>query len=229
MVIDLGVHISDPKRLESFVQMAQKIGFTGFAADEIAEDSYQSFKNGFSILKRVDVSGRGLKSIKKQVDNVRKHSMIVAVKLTSIEVANWAAEDQRVDILTLDPSREYRFRNTTARLAAVSDTVLEIRFEPLLHLTGLTRSKVIKTYRESIRIAIDSGMKVVLSSGATHPLHMRSSLAIQHLGELLGMEPKDAESAVNQTPLDIVERNRSRFSSEYVAEGVEIIRRGTDK
>ena len=229
MVIDLGVHVSDPKRLESFVQMAQKIGFTGFASDEIAEDSYQSFKNGFSILKRVDVSGRGLKSIRKQVDNVRKHSMIVAVNLTSIEVANWAAEDQRVDLLTLDPSREYRFRNTTARLAAASDTVLEIRFEPLLHLAGLTRSKVIKTYRESIRIAIDSGMKVVLSSGATHPLHMRSSLAIQRLGGLLGMEPKYAENAVNHTPLDIVERNRSRFSSEYVAEGVEIIRRGNDK
>ena len=229
MIIDLGVCVSDPKRLESFIQMAQKIGFTGFASDEIADDSYESFKNGVTILKRADVSGRGLKSIRKQVDSVRKHSMIVAVKLASIEVANWAAEDQRVDLLTLDPSREYRFRNTTARLAAASDTALEIRFKPLLHLAGLSRSKVIKTYRESIRIAVDSGMQVVLSSGAKHPLHMRSSLAIQHLGELLGMEPEFAENAVNQTPFDIVERNRSRFSSDYIADGVEIIRRRTDK
>ena len=229
MVIDIGVCVSDPKELEAFIQMAQKIGFTGFATHYIKGDSDQHFENEFSILKRTDVSGRGLKSIKKQVDGARKKSMIVAVKLTSVETANWAAEDQRVDLLTLDPSREYRFRDTTARFAAASKTAIEIRFEPLLHLTGLSRSKVIKVYREAVRTAIDSGMQVILSSGATHPLQMRSALAMRHLGELLGMEPEYAENAVNQAPLDIIERNRRRFSSDYVTEGVEIIQRGTEK
>jgi RNase P/RNase MRP subunit p30 len=209
--------------------MAQKIGFTGFATHNTEGDSDRYFENGFSILNRADVSGRGIKSVTKQVDIVRKHSMIVAVKLSSIETANWAAADQRVDLLTLDPSREYRLRNTTARLAAASGTVLEIRFEPLLHLAGLNRSKVIKVYRESVRTAIDSGMQVILSSGATHPLHMRSAMAMRHLGELLGMKPEYAENAVNQAPLEIIERNRRRFGSDYVAEGVEIIQRGTEK
>lgn len=229
MVIDIGVCVSDPKSLESFVQMAQKIGFTGLATHNIEGDPDQHFENGFSILKRSDVSGRGLKSIRKQVDSVRKHSMIVSVKLASVETANWAAENQRVDLLTLDHSQEYRLRGSTARLAATSDTALEIRFEPLLHLAGLNRSKVIKVYRESIRTAIDSGMQVILSSGATHPLHIRSAMAIRHLGELLGMESKYAENAINQAPLDIVERNRRRFGSDYVAEGVEILQRGTGK
>ncbi|MFX1604387.1 MAG: RNase P subunit p30 family protein [Promethearchaeota archaeon] len=229
MVIDLGVCVSDPEELESFIQMAQQIGFTGFATHNITGDSDQSLENGFSILKRVDVSGRGLKSIKKQVDIARKNVMIVAVKLTSVETANWAAEDHRVDLLTLDPSRECRFRDTTARLAAASNTALEIRFEPLLHLTGLNRSKVLKTYRESVRTAISSGTQVILSSGATHPLHMRSAMAMRHLGGLLGLEPEYAENVVNQVPLDIIERNRRRFSSDYVTEGVEIIRRESDK
>jgi RNase P/RNase MRP subunit p30 len=142
---------------------------------------------------------------------------------------NWAAEDQRVDLLTLDHSQEYRLRDSTARLAATYDTALEIRFDPLLHLAGLNRSKVIKVYRESVRTAIDSGMQVILSSGASHPLNMRSAMAIRHLGELLGMESKYAENAINQAPLDIVERNRRRLSSDYIAEGVEIRQRGTEK
>ncbi|MHA1965768.1 MAG: RNase P subunit p30 family protein [Candidatus Thorarchaeota archaeon] len=229
MVIDIGVCVSDPKSLESFVQMAQKIGFTGLATHNIEGEPDQHFGNEFSILNRADVSGRGLKSIRKKVDGVRKHSMIVSVKLTSIDTANWAAEDQRVDLLTHDHSQEYRLRDSTARLAATSGTALEIRFEPLLHLAGLNRSKVIKVFRESIRTAIDSGMRVVLSSGATHPLQMRSAMAIQHLGELLGMESKYAEHAIKRTPLDIVERNRRRFSSDYVVEGVEIIQRGNEK
>jgi RNase P/RNase MRP subunit p30 len=209
--------------------MARKIGFTGFATRNIEGELDQYSKKDFSVLRRADVAGRGLKSIRKQVDSVRKHSMIVSVKLTSVETANWAAEDQRVDLLTIDPSREFRFRDTTARLAAASDTALEIRFEPLLHLAGLNRSKVMKVYRESIRTAIESGMQVILSSGATHPLHMRSARAMQHLGELLGLEPKYAEVAVNQAALYLVERNRKRFSTDYVAEGVEILRRGTEK
>ncbi|MGY5856390.1 MAG: RNase P subunit p30 family protein [Candidatus Thorarchaeota archaeon] len=229
MPIDMGVCVSDSKSVESFVQMAQKIGFTGFATHNIQGEPDQHFGDGFSILKRADVSGRDLKSIRKQVDSTRKHSMIVSVKLASVGTANWAAEDQRVDLLSLDHSQEYRLRDSTARLAATYGTALEIRFEPLLHLAGLSRSKVIKAYRESIRTAIDSGMQVILSSGASHPLHLRSARAIQHLGELLGMEPKYAENAINQAPLDIVERNRRRFSSDYVAEGVEILQRGTEK
>ena len=223
MVIDLGVCVSDPKSLNSFIQMAKMLGFSGLATGNIDGGPDQQFENGFSVLTRTDISGKGLRSLKKQVESVRKSSMIIAVKLTSIETANWAAEDQRVDLLTLDPSRESRFRSTTARLAAASGTALEVRFEPLLQLAGLNRSKVFKTYRESIRTAIESGMQVILSSGATHPLHMRSSMAMRYVGELLGMSPKYSKSAVMQAPLVIIERNRRRLSSEYVAEGLEIV------
>jgi RNase P/RNase MRP subunit p30 len=229
VVIDIGVCVSDPKSLESFIQMAKKIGFTGLATHNIEGEPEQHFENEFLILKRADVSGRELKSVRKQVDNARRHSMIVSAKLASVGVVNWAAEDQRVDLLTLDHSQEYRLRDSTARLAATYDTALEIRFDPLLHLAGLNRSKVIKVYRESVRTAIDSGMQVILSSGASHPLNMRSAMAIRHLGELLGMESKYAENAINQAPLDIVERNRRRLSSDYIAEGVEIRQRGTEK
>jgi RNase P/RNase MRP subunit p30 len=209
--------------------MAQKIGITGFATNNVEGERDLYSKNGFSVLKRADVTGRGMKSVRKKVDSVRKHSMIVSVKLTSVEIANWAAEDQRVDLLTIDPSREFRFRDTTARLAAVSNTALEIRFEPLLYSTGLIRSKVIKVYRESVRTAIESGMQVVLSSGASHPLHMRSAMAIRRIGELLGLDSKYAETAVKHAPLHIVERNCKRFGSDFVAEGIEILHRGTEK
>ena len=152
--------------------------------------------------------------------------MIVSVRLASVDTANWAAEDPRVDLLTVDNSREQRLRDSTAHLAAASKTALEIRYEPLLHLVGLNRSKVIKTYRESIRTAIDSGMQVILSSGATHPLNLRSPMAMRHIGELLGMEPKYAEYVVSEAPKIIIERNRKRFSSAFVTDGIEIIQKG---
>jgi len=229
VVIDIGVCVPNPQSLDLFVQMARKIGFTGLATQNIEGDPDQSLENMFSVLKRTDISGRGLQSLRKQVDSVRRNTMIVAVKLGSVETANWAAENQRVDLLTVDSSQEHRLRSSTAHLAAISDTALEIRFEPLLYLVGLNRSKVIKAYRESIRTAVDSGMQVILSSGATHPFQMRSPRAIQHIAELLGMERKYAEYAINHAPLQIVENNRRKFSSDYVAEGMEILQRGNGK
>ena len=230
MVIDLGVYVPDSNSLEAFIQMAQKLGFTGLATLHTKNGPEHSFANSrVSVLKRADLTGNDIRSIRKRVDDVRKHSMIVSVDLMSVESANWAADDKRVDLLTLNHLRDYRLRDTTARLGAASSTALEIKFEPLLNLAGLNRSKVIKMYRESISTAIGSGMQVILSSGAKHPLHMRSPRAIQYLCELLGMEPKYAEHAVNQAPIDIVEKNRRRFRSDYISDELEIIQRGTEE
>ena len=43
------------------------------------------------------------------------------------------------------------------------------------------------------------------------------------------MDTKYAENAVNRVPLDIMERNRRRFGSDFVAEGVEIVQRGAEE
>ncbi|KXH70560.1 MAG: hypothetical protein AM326_04140 [Candidatus Thorarchaeota archaeon SMTZ-45] len=229
MVIDIGVYGSDQKSLDSFVEMARKLGFTGFATHNVEGGPDQQLQDGFSILKRVDFSVRGVKALRKQVDSIRKHVMIVSVKLASVETANWAAGDQRVDLLVLDPSKEKKFRQTTARLAASSNTALEVKFEPLLHMVGLNRSKVIKSYRESIRTAIDAGMQVILSSGAKNPLHMRSPMAMRFIGELLGMEAKYAENAIMHKPIEMIERNRERFASNHVVEGLKILRKEDEK
>lgn len=225
--IDLGVYVSDSNDFESFTEMALKIGLTGFAAESIKKDGpLVRSDNGLSILRRVDVSGRGLKSIKKQIGNVRKQSMIIAIPLTTVDIANWAAENKSVDLLTLDPSRGHRFRESTARLAESSGTCLEIQFAPLLESVGLSRSKIIKAYREAVETATNAGMSVVLSSGAKQAMHMRSAMAIRHIGVLLGMNSKYAETAVCKTPFDILERNQRRLSPEFIGDGVEIIQRG---
>ncbi|MFW9793428.1 MAG: RNase P subunit p30 family protein [Candidatus Thorarchaeota archaeon] len=224
--LDLGVYVSDLKVLESFIEMAKKIGLSGFTAQNVEDGPLIKLNDGFSVLSRADISGRGLNSIRKRVSNVREESMIVAVPLTTVEIANWAAEDKRVDLITLEPSREHRLRDSTARLAASSGTCLEVQFSPLLNSVGLNRSKIIKTFRESVHTATDAGMSVILSSGAKNPLHMRSAMAMRHIGILLGMDSKYAETVVCKTPFEILERNQRRFTPEFVLEGVKIIQRG---
>ena len=181
------------------------------------------------VYSRVILHGKSINSVRKQIDKIRRKTMIVSVPLKSIEVTNWAAEDKRVDLLTVDSTQENRLRDTTAHLASISNTILEIQIAPLLKSTGLNRSKILKIYRESITTAMDAGMDVVLTSGAIHPMGLRSSVAMAHIGILLGMNRAYADSAVSDFPKSIIERNMRKLQPSFVSSGVEIIHKGEEQ
>jgi RNase P/RNase MRP subunit p30 len=226
MAIDLGVTVTDMERISSFGELAHQIGYTGFAVAGLVNQPYRHLAEGVTIYRRDNLTGRGVNSLKNQIERVRKNATIIAVQVGSIDTTNWAAEDQRVDLLTLDPSKDHKLRATTARLASASLTALELQIAPLLHFSGLQRSKILKGYREAVMTAVGGGMKVILSSGATHPMGLRSPIAMMHIGMLLGLDRALAESAVHEMPMGIVERSMKRLSPEFVSPGVEVIWRG---
>ncbi|MBE0527013.1 MAG: hypothetical protein IH631_08730, partial [Candidatus Thorarchaeota archaeon] len=129
----------------------------------------------------------------------------------------------------VDPTQDNRLRDTTARLASITNTYLEIQIAPLLQSSGLNRSKLLKSYRESVSTAMDAGMGVVLTSGAIRPMGLRSSVAMAHIGILLGMDRAYADSAVSSIPKSIIERNTKKLQPGFVSNGVEILQKGDEK
>ena len=226
MSVDLGVLASDATEIDSFSGMASKLGLTGIAVVGLLTDPFKTLAENMMVYSRVILHGKSINSVRKQIDKIRRKTMIVSVPLKSIEVTNWAAEDKRVDLLTVDPTQENRLRDTTAHLASISNTSLEIQIAPLLKSAGLNRSKILKIYRESITTAMDAGMDVVLTSGAIHPMGLRSSVAMAHIGILLGMNRAYADSAASDFPKSIIERNIRKLQPSFVSSGVEIIHTG---
>lgn len=229
MSIDLGVLVTDATEIDSFSEMASKLGLVGFAVVGLQPEPSKSITENLQVYRRVILQGKNINSVRKQIDNTRRKAMIVSVPLRSIEVSNWAAEDKRVDLLTVDPTQDERLRDTTAHLASTTNTHLEIQIAPLLKSSGLNRSKILKSYRESVRTAMDAGMDVVLTSGASHPIGLRSSVAMAHIGILLGMDRAYADSAVSSLPMSIIERNMKKLQPGFVSSGVEILQKGEEK
>jgi len=227
--IDLGILAPDVTEIDSFGDMATKLGLSGFAVVGSFAESFKQLTENMMVYSRVILHGKNINSVRKQISNTRRKSMIVSVPLKSIEITNWAAEDNRVDILTADPTQENRLRDTTAHLASISNTILEIQIAPLLKSTGLNRSKILKSYREAVTTARDGGMDVILTSGASNPMGLRSSVAMAHIGILLGMDRAYADSAVTSLPLSIIERNMRKLQPGFVSSGVEIIQKGEEK
>ena len=229
MSFDLGVLTKDVAEIDSFSDMANKLGLKGFAVVGLQSEPLKTITADMQVCNRVILHGKSINSVRKQIDKIRRKAMIISVPLRSIEVTNWAAEDKRVDLLTVDPTQDNRLRDTTAHLASITNTHLEIQIAPLLKSSGLNRSKILKSYRESVTTAMDAGMDVVLTSGAIHPMGLRSSVAMAHIGILLGMDRAYADSAASSLPMSIIERNMKKLQPGFVSSGVEILQKEEEK
>jgi RNase P/RNase MRP subunit p30 len=227
--VDLGILPPDVTKINSFSDMATKLGLSGFAVVGPFAEPFSQISENMMVYSRALLHGNSINSVRKQIDKIRRKSMIVSAPLKSIEITNWAAEDNRVDLLTVDPSQENRLRDTTAHLASVSNTMLEIQIAPLLKSSGLNRSKILKSYREAVSTARDGGMDIVLTSGACNPMGLRSSVAMVHIGILLGMDRDYADNSVTNLPLSIIERNMRKLQPGFVSSGVEVIQKGKEK
>lgn len=227
MRVDLGVKGSSLKGFEAFCRIAHTLGYSGFAALSQYDKPIMTLDQ-MEIYRRVDIKGKNVTSVRKQIDKVRRNSVIVSLEIGLIETTNWAVEDNRIDLLTINAGGEHHLRDTTAHMAASSTIALEVQIAPLLQIYGFNRSKILKIYRDSIATANRNHMMVVLTSGATAPMGMRSPDAMIHIGMLLGLEKSDADRVINEIPAAIVQRNIKKLDSEYIGTGVEVVQRGSE-
>ncbi|TFG10010.1 hypothetical protein EU538_03335 [Candidatus Thorarchaeota archaeon] len=227
MLIDFNVRADTSESLAEMLQAARVLGFDAIAVSNNTRINLGKEVSDIELLSRADITSRSIRGMKTQAGQHRKRALIIAAPLRGVLTANWAAEDSRVDLLTLHTDKtQSRLRKTTAKLAAQNETALEICIDPLLHTWGLQRSKIIKTYREAASVARDAGMPIVLSSGASRPLSLRSPKALQFIGTALGMRFQEAKKAVFEIPEAIVSRNRHKMSEGHIAPGLEIVQEG---
>ncbi|MFW9799302.1 MAG: RNase P subunit p30 family protein [Candidatus Thorarchaeota archaeon] len=227
MAIDMNVRVPTDESLDAFIEMASGLGLKGIASTLSGREPINRANENMTLFTRTDISRKGLRAVKKAVERARLQSAIVAVSLPETSVANWAANDSRVDLLTLDePLKGTSLRRSTAKLAAASDTALEIPISPLLGPSGLTRSKILKVFRENTQTALDAGMPIVLSSGAAEPIALRAPRALCYVGLLFGLNWNDCEKAVYENPDKIIARNEKRLTNDHLGPGIEIVKRG---
>lgn len=154
---------------------------------------------------------------------VRSQFEVVAVECTNPRVSQVAVRDRRVDLVYFSPeNRPASFRTTLARM---SHSALEVNLSHVLR-SELSHS-VISRLSENLRAARDSSVPVVVSSGASSPLELRGPREMIAVISLLSDRAELGPECVSTVPRSIVERNRGKLASEYVEEGVRLVRAGS--
>jgi RNase P/RNase MRP subunit p30 len=185
---------------------------------------------GLDFVSRVDLRPRGSDELMRQLRRLRRRFEVVSVACESKVVARQAAKDRRVDLLSF-PLFDFRrrfFDRAEAELARGGLAGLEVDVKPLLVLEGAGRVRLFSWLRREVAVARGFGVPVVVSSGVSGELLLRKPREMAALGFLFGLDEVSGLDAVSRSPVALVERNREKLSSGFVAPGVRVVREGRD-
>lgn len=179
---------------------------------------------------RVDLRPKSQNDLMRQLRRLRRRFEVICVACENKEVARQAAKDHRVDLLSF-PMLDFRkrfFDRAEAELASNSLAALEIDIKPLLVLEGPSRIRLLSNLRRETSIAHDFHVPIIVSSGVGDEGFLRRPREMAALAGLTGISASEALDAVSKNPCSIVDRNRAKLDSSFVAPGIRVVKEGGD-
>lgn len=236
--LHLRLNSKDPAVTTRIIQKAAALGYTLISVPsnpQTQPHEVEQFRNvckevGLDFASRVDLRPRNQNDLLTALRKVRRKFEVVCVLCESKEVARQAAKDRRVDLLNF-PLLDYRdrfFDRAEAELASNSLATLELDVKPLLMLEGPSRVRLLSCLRREIQVAKDYRMPVVVSSGVSSVMLLRKPREMAALASLFSLDGVYGLEAVSKNPMEIVQRNREKLGSKFVAPGIRLIKEGTD-
>ena len=194
--------------------------------DELAKLKAVCLEAGIDFVSRADFYPRSESELTHFLRKFRRRFEIIGISCDNKEVARQAAKDRRVDLLnfvSLDRHKRF-FDRAEAELASGSLAALEVDIKPLLILEGPPRVRLLTSLRWEVALARKFNVPVVVSSGVGDERLMRAPKDMASLAYLFGMDEASALDGVSTNPSVIVERNREKLGSHFVAPGVSILK-----
>lgn len=234
--LHLQPNLDRKEQIEKMMSKASDLGYTLLGVSlppKVKPDTIRFLRNicrnyGVDFATRIGLTPKSSGELLKSLRQFRRKFELVSVNCFSKSVARQAAKDHRVDLVVFPSSnpRERFFDYAEARLAAQGVAALEIDVALILRSAGFSRARLLSCLRKEVAIAEKLGVPVVISSGAADSFQLRGPNDFASLAMLFGMTSMSALNAVSVAPLAVVERNREKLDSSYVARGIRVMRRG---
>ena len=236
--LHLRVNGKDPTQTAKIACKAAELGYKLIAiqlAPETRPEEIRQIKTtcadvGLDFALRVDLRPRSQDELTGLLRKLRRRFEVICVLCETKEVARQAAKDHRVDLLNF-PLLDYRrrfFDRAEAELASCGNAGFEVDVKPLLVLEAAARVRFLSSLRREVAVALEFHLPLVVSSGVSEALLMRRPREMAFLASLFGLTGTDALDAVSVCPSGLVERNREKLGTGFVAPGIRVIKQGED-
>jgi RNase P/RNase MRP subunit p30 len=233
--LNLRVPLNNLSQTEKMIKNAHDLGYNLVAVpfsphalqEQISQLRDICHESSIDFVTRVNLFPRTSNELLHSLRHLRRKFEIVSVMFHTKDVARQAAKDRRVDLLQFSPTnlRKRFFDEAEAELASQAFSSLEIEMTPLLQLTEASRIRLFSRLRKETALAEKHKVPVTISSGATNEYQMRRAHDYAAFATLFDLSQSSALKALSENPFVIVERNRDKLSSKYVAPGIRVVGR----
>ncbi|MFX0064866.1 MAG: RNase P subunit p30 family protein [Candidatus Hermodarchaeota archaeon] len=211
--------------LAPFKETLRKLGYNG-AVVEIPLDPIPNFKpleyhskDSFFFF-RTTLQSSNIETLKTQLAKIRRKRHIIAALCTSVQITKWITLDHRVDALRFEGDNYKLFDLATARDAAATGKVLEIPMRQIIYIPSYKRIMIIRYISKAIQTAFVKKCPVIISSGATTPMELRSPRDLAALTNLFELDYFLAIDSISTIVQDLLERNHRKLSTEFIAPNI---------
>jgi len=232
--LHLSPSINDLGHIEKMVKRSSGLGYRSVGIPlphDIKEEKVRQLRTicenvRMDLVTRIDLAPKTSGELLRNLRRSRRRFEIISVTCNSKSVARQAAKDRRVDLLAFSlgfPCKRF-FDKAEAELASKAECALEIDIASLLFLTGFPRIRFLSSLRKEVAVTEDYEVPIVISSGATDASLLRGPYDYAALATLFDLSMPLALRGLSEYPFSIVERNRKKLSSGYVAPGLFVVR-----
>ncbi|MFX0209368.1 MAG: RNase P subunit p30 family protein [Candidatus Hodarchaeota archaeon] len=151
----------------------------------------------------------------------RRHIPIIAVTCLTPELTAWAAQDNRVDILTFPVFQIGKLMSRSiAKLMVKFQKHLEIQLSDLYSLPERQQIPALRQIRSALEIASRKNVPILFSSGCKKPDQMRSPQELASLGQMLLMGSTMSLDSLSTIPQQLLQKNLLKINPSYITPGV---------
>jgi len=151
----------------------------------------------------------------------RRQIPIIAMTCTTPDIAAWAAQDNRVDILKFRPFEIGKLLNrSVAKLMNKYQKHLEISLIDLYAFPYRTHIATIRNIRNALIMVLRKHISFIISSGSARLDQLRTPRELASLGQILLNNTPLPLDALSTTPRNLLTQNLQKIVPEYVIPGV---------
>ncbi|MHA1215412.1 MAG: RNase P subunit p30 family protein [Candidatus Hodarchaeales archaeon] len=218
----------DETEVLTLLHMSKMLGFSQIWISNLAElyqeklDQHPVTEN-IKVYYRLDIGLREetkdeiLKILRKQ----RRNCPIIALTCDNADIASWAAQDNRIDILKF-PILNFSklFSRSVAKLMIKFNKSLEINLAEIYSCNERFLIPIFRETRQAISLAMKKHIPIIFSSGATNPQEVRNPRELVALAHLLSGDESIALEGLSSVPSKLLLQNLFKISPDYIVPGV---------
>ncbi len=188
------------------------------------KDSLQKLTE-INLFYRITLLDKNLKELKKHIKLCKNNPEIISIESTSQDIQKYAATDTRIDLISFSDYNVLKtFSKGVLSLANQNNKFIEFSLTPIMSNYRSYQSKAFRKLHRSIKLAINSHAKFIISGNFNNLYDLRNPRALISICHtLLGIPLGEAKKAFSNNVKALLKKAEQRSNKFIFENGVELI------